>query len=133
MWKRIAIEFAAVGFAYGAKEVLRGVSFTVKGGQFVGIVGPNGAGKSTVLKLMDRLLSPSTGEVRIMGRDIAGYTLSELARLVALIPQEPEYFPFTVREMVRLGRTPYRRGFSPFSARDEEIVEQSMQEAGVLD
>lgn len=131
MQKRSLIEFDNVGFTYGSAPVLEGLSFQISTGQFVGIVGPNGAGKSTVLKLMDRLLTPTAGEVRVGGRNISQYSLRELAKLIALIPQEPEYFPFTVRELVSLGRSPYRKGYGTLTPLDEEIVERAMQEAGV--
>ena len=130
MQKRSLIEFDNVGFTYGSAPVLEGLSFQISTGQFVGIVGPNGAGKSTVLKLMDRLLTPTAGEVRVGGRNISQYSLRELAKLIALIPQEPEYFPFTVRELVSLGRSPYRKGYGTLTPLDEEIVERAMQEAG---
>src|SRR5690606_6770032 len=132
MGNKTIIEFDAVSFAYEKQPVLVDLSFKITEGQFVGIVGPNGAGKSTVLKLMDRLLTPTEGDVRVAGRSVSDYSLKELAKLIALIPQEPEYFPFTVREMVTLGRSPYRRGYGAVSAQDEGIVERAMQEAGVL-
>lgn len=126
------IEFINVSFGYDNDEVLKELSFKIPEGRFVGIVGPNGAGKSTALKLMDRLYAPRRGEVRLKGQNIAGYPLSELAKLIALIPQEPEYFPFTVREMVLLGRSPYRKGYASLTKHDQEIVEQGMEEAGVI-
>ncbi|NLM54484.1 MAG: ABC transporter ATP-binding protein [Firmicutes bacterium] len=127
------IEFDRVSFAYSSEPVLEDLAFGLYPGQFVGIVGPNGAGKSTVLKLMNRLLAPSKGEVRIAGRSVSEYSLKELARLIAFVPQEPEYFPFTVRELVTLGRSPYRSGYGSVSPRDAEIVEEAMREAGVVE
>lgn len=132
MKSRKIIEFQDVYFGYSSKQVVSGLTFSLSPG-FIGIVGPNGAGKSTVLKLMDRLLVPTSGQIFVDGRNISEYSLLELARLIALIPQEPQYFPFTVREMVALGRSPYRRGYGRVSPEDEAIVEKAMVEAGVVE
>ena len=133
MERRTIIEFQDVYFAYSSRPVVSELTFALPSGRFIGIVGPNGAGKSTVLKLMDRLFVPTKGQVFVAGRNIAEYSLLELARLIALIPQEPQYFPFTVREIVTLGRSPYRRAYSGVSPQDEEIVEKAMADAGVLE
>src|SRR5437879_12322798 len=70
-----------VSKTFGAFKALSNVSFHVDDGEFVSIVGPNGAGKTTLVNVVTGLLRPSAGEVRFMGRDIAGVGAAELARL----------------------------------------------------
>ncbi len=115
-----------VTFAYGAVPVVRRISLALNSGVFYGIVGPNGAGKSTVLKLLDRFLVPSAGTILLDGRDLNSYSLQQLARRIALIPQSSPDFSFTVGEVVLLARTPYSFRWQVPSAEDREIAEASM-------
>jgi iron complex transport system ATP-binding protein len=93
----------------GGHQVLTDVSLEVADGEFLAVVGPNGAGKSTLLRTMGGLVSPAAGSVRVDGRDVATLSARETARLVASVPQSASFgFDFTVREVVEMGRTPYR-------------------------
>lgn len=100
-----------VYFAYGEEPVLQGLSLSLQEGRFSGIVGPNGAGKSTVLKLLDGYIKPQQGAVYLNGENLRTYSLAQLAQEIALIPQTSYYIPFTVQEMVLLGRTPFTRAW----------------------
>lgn len=115
-----------VTFAYGSTPVVRKISLALNPGTFYGIVGPNGAGKSTVLKLLDRFLTPLKGTVFLEGRDLNNYSLQELARRIALVPQSSPDFSFTVEDVVLLARTPYSFRWQQPSAEDREIVAASM-------
>jgi iron complex transport system ATP-binding protein len=100
--------FHSVSFAYGEREVLRDVSFDVVRGEMLGVAGPNGAGKSTLIGLASGVLAPVGGEVRISGRPCAGYSRQALSREVAVVPQSSEsIFPYTVEEVVAMGRYPH--------------------------
>ncbi len=115
-------------FGYGAEPVLRDVSLKISAGEFVAVVGPNGAGKSTLLKLMAGIVSRFEGALAFKGRSIAEYLPVELSRRLALVPQETHVvFPFTVDEMILMGRLPYRRGFVFDSAADSEFVTKAME------
>ncbi|NLJ74726.1 MAG: ABC transporter ATP-binding protein [Firmicutes bacterium] len=127
------IRFDKVSFSYGDQPVLDDITFHLVPGTFYGIVGPNGAGKSTLLKLMDRFLLPEKGSIYLDNRPLSQYSLKELARNIALIPQTPEYYPFTAREVVMLGRFPFGHRFQSPSSEDQRIVEQAMMSAGVLE
>jgi iron complex transport system ATP-binding protein len=120
-----------VSFAYGSEPVIKEVSLKLEAGVFYGIVGPNGAGKSTLLKLLDRYLLPQSGTIFLDNRNLNSYSLRELAQEVALIPQTSHYFPFTVREVVQLGRTPFNSRFQQPTLEDSSIVEASMEATGV--
>ncbi len=101
------VEVRGASFRYGAAPALEDVSLTARAGEFVGLLGPNGAGKSTLVRLVAGLLAPARGSVRLAGRDPARTPRREVARTCALVPQEPRLtWPFTVREVVMMGRAP---------------------------
>jgi len=100
------LEGRGLHLAYGATEVLHGVDVTVRPGRIVGVIGPNGSGKSTLLRVLAGVQLPSAGEVRVDGRPVRrGRELAR--RLAAVFQSESVPFPFTVRELVTLGRFPH--------------------------
>jgi len=102
------LEAERVSFAYGARTVLDDVHLALGGGEIVGLIGPNGSGKSTLVRLLAGLVRPRTGTLRVAGRPIASWTRIELARQVALVPQDPRVdFPYSVLEVVLMGRAPH--------------------------
>jgi len=98
------ISFERVGFSYGDALVLESIDLEVRAGETIGIVGPSGAGKSTLLNLIVRFYDPSSGSIRIDGRDLRTIRLADLADNVALVTQDPFLFAATVRENIRSGR-----------------------------
>ncbi|MGA9115526.1 MAG: ABC transporter ATP-binding protein [Bacteroidota bacterium] len=111
---------------------LRRVSLDVRRGEFLSVVGPNGSGKSTLLKLLDRILLPSEGSITLLDRDLAWYPRAELARKVSYVPQETGIlFPYTVYEVVLMGRAPHSRGEVFENARDRAIAREAMRAADI--
>ncbi|MFF4092019.1 heme ABC transporter ATP-binding protein [Streptomyces nigra] len=101
-------EAAGLHVRLGEREVLGGVSMTVRAGEVLALVGPNGAGKSTLLGALAADLPPAGGVVRIHGRPATEWTAAELALRRAVLPQAADLsFPFTVEEVVRMGRAPH--------------------------
>ncbi|MFN2589623.1 MAG: ABC transporter ATP-binding protein [Actinomycetota bacterium] len=93
---------------YGHRDVLRGVSLHVAAGELVGLIGPNGSGKTTLLRVASRGLRPRSGSVRLCGRDPYALPSRRAARLAAVVPQDVSaVFPYTVLELVLMGRSPY--------------------------
>ena len=85
------IEFRDVHASYdGSAPILKGVSFTIRDGEFVAFVGTNGAGKSTTMRLMNGLLKPDAGQVLIDGVPTSDLRTSELARRVGFLFQNPD-------------------------------------------
>ncbi len=93
---------------YADRLVLKGVSFSLKEGEFLALLGPNGAGKSTVLRVLSGVLRPTSGKISFEGRDFASLSPKDRAKLIAVVPQRIDFnFPFSVEEAVAMGRYPY--------------------------
>lgn len=94
----------------GARTVLDGVDLAVGPGEFVALIGPNGAGKSTLLAAIAGDLDPAGGQILLDGRPLTEWSPGERARRRAVLPQASTLdFPFSVLEVVAMGRTPYGR------------------------
>ncbi|GAA2919397.1 heme ABC transporter ATP-binding protein [Streptomyces erythrogriseus] len=92
----------------GTRDVLHGVNVAVRAGEVLALVGPNGAGKSTLLGALAADLAPAYGVVRIHGRPVSDWSAPELALRRAVLPQASALsFPFSVEEVVRMGRAPW--------------------------
>ncbi|GAA0251750.1 ATP-binding cassette domain-containing protein [Haladaptatus pallidirubidus] len=106
----IRIENVAV--TLGESRILDGVDASIPDGQFVGLVGPNGAGKTTLLRAMNGALSPDSGRVLVGDDAMADLSSKAGSRRVATVPQETTLsFDFDVRNVVAMGRNPYRTRF----------------------
>jgi iron complex transport system ATP-binding protein len=113
------LEFRGLCFRYPGNPVFRGLDLRIEPGQVTAILGRNGSGKTTLLRLATRVLSPEGGTVLLAGRDASRLCPREVARLVAVVPQEePSLFPFSVEETVLMGRSPWHSGFG-FATEDD--------------
>ncbi len=122
-----------VSFAHGTKTVLRDLSCRLTPGLFYGLIGANGSGKTT---LIDLLLGTLTGTGRLHFKDhpLESYSRRELARELALVPQEFKInFDFTVEDIVMMGRHPHIPRFANPGVRDREIVAEVMAELDISD
>jgi ABC-2 type transport system ATP-binding protein len=98
----IAMETRRLGRRYGARWALRDCSLRLPAGGVVGLVGPNGAGKTTLLRLAVGVLTPSAGEITVLGRAVTDRPASLAA--VGFVGQDKPLYPgFTVAEMLRFG------------------------------
>jgi iron complex transport system ATP-binding protein len=131
---RELIKVDQVSFAYGAIEAVKDLSFSVAKGEVFGLLGPNGSGKSTVVRLLSRVLTPRSGRVSLASRDLGTYSREELARQVAVVPQETAIeLPFSVLEVVLMGRSPHLGRFGFERAEDLAIAHRAMEQTGVYD
>lgn len=111
------------------KPIIKGVSFSVYDGEFVGIVGPNGSGKTTLLRALIGLLKIEQGSIIISQHRIEHLDRREIAQRIALVPQLMEPVEgFTVEDLVLLGRTPYLDRFAFESEDDCEAVKWAIEE-----
>ncbi len=102
-----ALEIENLNFGYETKTVLENISFKVKQGEFISIIGPNGSGKSTLLKLLSNIYNPKSGTILIQGKNIKDYKRKELAKKMALVPQNTVTdYEFLVEDIVLMGDIP---------------------------
>jgi iron complex transport system ATP-binding protein len=112
---------------YGSVKILENVSLTVKEGDFVGILGPNGSGKTTLLKSISRTLKPHKGTIFLDKTDIYSMKSVELAKHMAIVPQESSIgFSFSALDIVLMGRNPHMKRFQMESEKDMTIVKKAM-------
>ena len=125
---------ADVSFAYGPGQAgLHGVSLDVERGGLVGVLGPNGSGKTTLLRLLGGLLTPASGRITIDGRDVSHMTRRDLARRIAIVPQETRLsFEYSVLEVVLMGRFPHLGPFELESPEDVTIARRALEATGTL-
>ena len=127
-----ALEAQQLSAGYGSRVVLEELSLAAAPGQVLALLGPNGSGKTTLMRALARLLKPSAGSVFVGEENIWKSSASRMAQRLALAPQnERREWPLPVEAAVRLGRTPHRGWFLPFTAEDQEVVEQSLSAAGL--
>ena len=120
---------AARGLAhsFGRTPVLCGVDLELAPGRFVVVAGPNGAGKTTLLRALSGVLRADAGEVALAGRPLAALSRREVAQRLAVVPQDSAMaFPFSVREMVALGRAPFLGPLGRESAEDVARTEAAL-------
>ena len=131
-------EFRGVGFAYpgGAHGrppfEIRDLNFSLAPGEVLGLIGPNAAGKTTVIRLLSRVLDPSRGEIFLAGQPASRLRRAAVARQVAVVPQDvPQGFPYTVEQLVLMGRFPHAPDRFFESREDLEIAREAMAITGV--
>jgi iron complex transport system ATP-binding protein len=112
---------------YHTGTIIQDISLDIKKGDFLGIIGPNGSGKTTLLRLMSRVLLPQKGIVTFQGQDISRMDLKEFCRRVAFVAQDTLIeFPFTVWEIVLMGRTPHLKRLQTETKADFAIAENAL-------
>jgi iron complex transport system ATP-binding protein len=127
------VKLEQIGFRYNEHQVLKNVSFEVKKGEFIGILGPNGSGKTTLLNVIDGILTPQEGEIWINGTSCNKLKRENLAKIIAVVPQESlMIFPFTVQEIVLMGRAPHLGKWRFEGETDFRIAHRAMEMTDTL-
>ena len=110
------------------RMIVHDSSLKASSGSFIGICGPNGAGKSTLLRMLGGLLHPATGQICLNTTELSRIRLKSLARISAYMHQDTLMpFDFSVRDVVLMGRHPYRSGLSAWSEEDQHIAANCME------
>lgn len=114
------------------RVILSVPSLTIPATELTVVLGHNGSGKSTLVDLLAGQTRPDQGEILLNNKNLTGYTKRELAQQVAFLPQKlPVSAGLTVRELVSLGRFPWRGTFGRRHPEDNIIISQAMESAGV--
>jgi iron complex transport system ATP-binding protein len=118
------VELDSLHAAPWGQPLLADIDFSLEHGQVLGILGPNGAGKTSLLNLLCGAVQPSQGTLRLNNRPLSEWSLARRARSIAVLPQQSNLsFPYTVREVVALGRTPHASG----AAADAQVVDEVLE------
>ncbi|MYL56791.1 ATP-binding cassette domain-containing protein [Virgibacillus halodenitrificans] len=124
----------ALNIGYGEQLIVKDLSIQIPDKQITTIIGSNGCGKSTLLKAITRIISQSSGNVVLDGKNILKENTKQLARKMAILPQSPESTGgLTVGELVSYGRFPYQSGFGRLTRRDQEMIDWALEVTGIID
>lgn len=128
----MSISVRDVHWSAGSVMIVDGISIDVAPGKMLGLLGPNGSGKSSLLRLICRLRNAKSGVISLGETDIADMARLDIARRVAFVEQQATTeAQVTVRDVVRLGRTPHRGPLSPWSAVDDAAVNAALDHVGM--
>ena len=122
------ISFDALQAGYRPPAVLKGISATAKQGELIALIGPNGCGKSTLLKTLCGIINPSSGTITLDGKPLISLSLKERAKSIAYLAQSRDAMPaMSVRDVVQLGRAPYRGALGKISSDGQTAIDEAMQ------
>ncbi|MBW6411368.1 ABC transporter ATP-binding protein [Clostridium weizhouense] len=126
------VQVRNLSFSIDKKAILKDISFNIKKGSFVGVIGPNGSGKSTLLKNIYRLYKPSSGSILLDNRELVKIKHKDCAKEIGVLAQESNtHFDFTVEQIVKMGRYPYKSVFEDYSKDDLQMVKEMLKKVGL--
>jgi iron complex transport system ATP-binding protein len=126
------VRLAGVTVAYRERNVLDAVDLAIEPGERVALIGPNGAGKSTLLRVASGLLRPAEGRAELGGAPVTDLDRMEVARRLAVVPQQAT-LPFATRveEVVALGRLPHEHPLRGARPSDRAAIAGAIERVGV--
>lgn len=130
----VAVSCRDFGFALPEAVILRDITFSLEEGDYLSIIGPNGSGKSTLLKCLLRLHERGVvqGEASILGKALKRCSQKELACMMGYVPQAGGRIPpFTVLELLKLSRYPYRRRHEALNVQDKNCIDEALDLTGM--
>jgi iron complex transport system ATP-binding protein len=126
------LDLHGLSFGYGARTIGEAVTLSLVEGEVLALLGPNGAGKTTLFKTILGLLPLKTGEITLDGKPLSGWSRRERARRIAYVPQaHAALFPFTVRDVVLMGRAAHLTPFAMPGQGDVEIAMAALSSLGM--
>ena len=121
-----------ISFCYESKTVLREISPRIRRGERTAVLGPNGSGKTTLLGLFGGLLKPKNGRITLSGIDLADMSPTQIARRLAIVPQETRLtFDYSVLQMTLMGRYPHLKRFEHEGLDDYKIAREALAATGI--
>ncbi|AVP62821.1 Fe(3+)-dicitrate ABC transporter ATP-binding protein [Clostridium botulinum] len=122
-----SIETKNLDIAYEDTLIVKELNMQIPKGKITSIIGANGCGKSTILKAVGRILKPKNGLVHLSGQDISKLSTKEIAKKMAILPQNPTApSGLTVSELVAYGRFPHQKGFGNLTKEDKKIIKWAL-------
>lgn len=120
---------------YGEQTVIKGLSFSIGEGEFLGVIGPNGSGKSTLLRLMSRSLPASSGLIRFKDTDIHAMSLKDYCARISFVSAASSFsgFAFSVWDFVLMGRMPHLKRFEKETVTDFAAAQESLRLTATLE
>lgn len=127
------IEVSHLDVVLSGKRIVRDITMSIPQGKITAIIGPNGCGKSTTLKAVSRINPVSSGSITLLGKPVQEYSYKEFARKLAILTQSPQApADITVRDLVAMGRFPYRSFFGGAAKEDQACIEWALREANLI-
>ena len=127
------IKIKKISLSYQEKKVIQNLSLDFAKGEFCALLGPNGAGKSTLLKALIGFHPVNEGKITIGNRELKHWQKAELAKQIAIIPQDFQLqFDYTVKELVLMGRFPYLGYWQNYSQQDKKVVDKVLQKLDLI-
>ena len=128
------IRVSDLSFAYGSRQILRDVTFSVNKGDFLALLGPNGVGKSTLFRCILGILKGYSGLITVNGRDIREMSRREMAACMSYIPQNHgTAFAYSVLDTVLMGTTHEVGTFSSPKASQVRLAKDALEQVGIAD
>ncbi len=128
----VKLDVIGLETGYVDDPILKGIGLNISDAGFTGVIGPNGCGKSTLLRAITGVLPAWKGDVYLDGVNIKEMSRRDIARKVAVVPQRTQIsFPFNVREVVEMGRTPYLGRFEMPHGEHAKVVDVALEKVGV--
>jgi iron complex transport system ATP-binding protein len=129
-----ALSLAQISFSYRTQRVLQDITLEIPRQSLLALIGPNGGGKTTLLRVMSKALKPQQGRVLLGGQPLERYSARSLAQKLAVISSVQHFeFPFSVKDVVAMGRFPHLNRLERMSGKDWKIVHEAMEKTAVLD
>jgi len=130
--KMMKLNLNNISFAYEDEKVIKNLDCVFESKKFYSILGPNGSGKTTLLDLISGFLNPFEGNIELDNKKLLSFTKKELSKKISLVSQDYSInFPFSVKDVVMMGRHPYIPRFSHPGINDFKIVETMLAICGI--